>query len=536
MSAGTLELLVQAQGAAARRSGVADITELLGRIAASREPRAILYLRELLLDRRAAVREAASATIGTLLRDVRLPDMMWFDEQMRQGWLASASLRWQRWHRLTPFAMAFRLPPIHNDRSAVLLGITHSSGFVREACLRRAAKIGLVDALPFVVIRLRDWVPEVRAAATAAWRVLSRTAPVSDLVSLLSVFLRLRGLERGANLDAAFAELGERLSEHGGAGFLAGRRFGDPVARRYCFGALLAAGTPPTQLARDALEDPDPLVQQWALTEALDRMDGADPWPVLADATRIAGARVQTHALQLMWDRDPEPARPHLEHALLASATSVREFAVWALQQSGSVDVAEYYRTRIGAGLPRRQLAAAVLELGRLGGPQDVARVTELLCRGTAPTVHASALRALARLAPDEARPHYLTALRAPARRVAGAARDLLLADRDVLLCNELASIGRAAEFEHSRLYALTVVQRRCPKWFRLALLLELVLDRVEPYAGIARRGLGEWLIKANRNWIAPPPDEVARLERLVEQCEGELPAPLFQRLRFFLS
>ncbi len=536
MSAGTLGLLEQAHRAASRRSGAAEVTELLGQIAAFREPRAILYLRELLLDRRGSVREAASAAIGTLLREVELPDMIWFDEQMRQGWLAAASLRWPRWHSLTPFAMALRLPPIRNDRCALILGIMHASGFVREACLRRAAKIGLADALPLVVIRLRDWVPEVRAAATAAWRALSRTAPLADLAPLLSVFLRLRGLARAADLDAAYAELGARLSERGSEGLLIGRRLGDPVVRRHCFGALLAVGAPPARLARDALEDPDPLVQRWALTEALHRTDGADWWPVLADATRIAGARVQTHALQLMWNRDRERSRPHLEHALLASATSLREFAVWALRQSSSVDIAEYYRTHIDGGLPRRQLAAAVLELGRLGGPDDVARVTGLLRSETAPTVHAAALRALARLAPDEARPHYLIALRAPSRRVAGAARDLLLADRDVLLCGELASIGRGAEFEHSRLYALTVVQRRCLKWFRLALLLELVIDRVEPYAAIARRGIGEWLINANRNWIAPQAAEVARLARLIERCEGELPAPLRERLRFFLS
>lgn len=84
----TLRLLEEIHRSRSARFGSPEAASLVERAASCREPRAVLYLRELFLDRRRIWVDAASRSIMELLECLGAADMLWFDDLMRHGWLA----------------------------------------------------------------------------------------------------------------------------------------------------------------------------------------------------------------------------------------------------------------------------------------------------------------------------------------------------------------------------------------------------------------------------------------------------------------
>ena len=66
------------------------------------------------------------------------------------------------------------------------------SGYIREASLERCVQHGAVEALPYVVERLNDWVPNVRRAAQSAVLKLMPLASPPQLLGILPAVLQLR--------------------------------------------------------------------------------------------------------------------------------------------------------------------------------------------------------------------------------------------------------------------------------------------------------------------------------------------------------
>ena len=364
ISADTVRLLEDIERQRTRWLGPGDITPLTRQVAGAREPQAILYLRELLVDRRPAIANAAADAILSLIALIGPRDAVWFDELMRHGWLPRARLRMGNWFFMKPLELTARTAELRDSRPALLVNLSHPDGFVREATVR-AVRLGQPQgALLPIVIRLCDWIPQVRRAATECLQALLDRATTEETLKALALALRIERRSRTGEVEQARQRLLERL--HGAGGLEAGARWVDPAVRRCCLAELLRASSDPHGLARLALNDPDPLVQEWVFTGPLRSIGAQDRVRVLERAARVRRARTRGRALRALWDADPDRAEPVLRENLLAQATTVRELAIWILEKEGTLDAAEFYRDQVGR-VTGRALVSVLAELGRRG-------------------------------------------------------------------------------------------------------------------------------------------------------------------------
>jgi hypothetical protein len=72
----------------------------------------------------------------------------------------------------------------------------HSSGYVREAALRRCVELARPELLPLVVDRLNDWVPQIRDMARRALLTLLPFVSASQMLSALPDILQLHSVGR----------------------------------------------------------------------------------------------------------------------------------------------------------------------------------------------------------------------------------------------------------------------------------------------------------------------------------------------------
>lgn len=299
-----------------------------------------MYLRELLVDRRPAIAEAVADAILSLFALVGPRDAVWLDELMRHGWLPSSQLKLGEWGRLKPPELNARTAELSDSRAALFVNLSHPNGFIREATVE-AIRVGRPrGTLLFVLVRLRDWIPEVRSAAWECLQALLPRATDEEMLNALALALRLERGSRTTEVERGRQSLLDRLRRTGG--LEAGARWVDPVVRRCCLAELLHVGADPGGLAGLAWDDPDPLVQEWLFAGPLPVMGGEERMRVLEQATHVTRARVKSHALLELWHADPNRAHPVLRENLLAQAVTVRELAIWILEKDGSLDSAVF--------------------------------------------------------------------------------------------------------------------------------------------------------------------------------------------------
>lgn len=138
---------------------------LLRSIGNSKEPAAVIEMLPFVLSRRNDVAEAAATAIHKLILETTTQELAWLDEELRlrSSWSGDT---FYEWSKLSPE----QLPSFERFdlASVALLGMAsfHRSGFVREAAVRALERMTTGAELKFLILRLNDWVPNVRDGPT----------------------------------------------------------------------------------------------------------------------------------------------------------------------------------------------------------------------------------------------------------------------------------------------------------------------------------------------------------------------------------
>ncbi len=119
---------------------------------------AVPYAGWLLFGRRREVNQSAEQLLALLLQSLRSSELPALDDQMRGygPW-------WASWDRIEP-ADVRRLKQTASTWATLAVLSMHRSGYVREAALRRLAETNDGTELPYLFIRLNDWVAEIRVS------------------------------------------------------------------------------------------------------------------------------------------------------------------------------------------------------------------------------------------------------------------------------------------------------------------------------------------------------------------------------------
>ncbi|MEW2500869.1 HEAT repeat domain-containing protein [Amycolatopsis sp. NPDC047767] len=396
------------------------------------------------------------------------------------------------------------LPWRRRSRVQLVEAVCDADGYIREPGVGQLRSSRDPEALPLLLVRCVDWVPQVREIARAA--VLARfaqedLAPPLPLVVVLSrravddwvdehvLQPMLRSPEL---LDVALATPDLRT-----------RRIVHESAQR---AGLLSD----ERLASIAVHDHDDVIRTRVGRLLLDRDDPRFVLPLLDGGA----PKVRARALQLL---GVETARERLGE----SSSLVRSMAQALVLRAGG-DPAAYYRDALRSGAVTR---ATVAGLGETGTLDDVDLLRAQLA-DERPRVRVAAVRGLRRLLanPSDARAvRYGRELLAdPSPGVVREAAALLdgrlgPADRPHLL--DLAAPARPL---HVRRGAYTLL-RGVSRWSRLATDLWLLSLPGDPLAADARRDLDDWRRNGSSAFTRPSPDLAARIGELLTELEPHL-------------
>ncbi|MFE0645999.1 hypothetical protein ACFW2Y_31010 [Streptomyces sp. NPDC058877] len=284
------------------------------------------------------------------------------------AWATGRRFHWP-WDAPLPSLDLSRRAP---DGSALAVALCHPDGRVREAALRRAARLpppALHPLLPLVAIRCADWSATVREPARELLRTALPGVGAEAIAPLAAVVLRIsarrRGGAAGALLEALLRECPVSVLD---AVLASGDRASRRTAHRIAVERRLLS---PARLAATAAGDPDMVVQDVCANGVVAGVTPETGDELLGPLLGSKHPRVRAAGVTAL----RRAGRPDEATAFLTDRSGlVRACARYVLRQSGIDAVARYASLCSGATVP----PAAPLGLAECGTREDSALLWEL--------------------------------------------------------------------------------------------------------------------------------------------------------------
>ncbi|MEZ4296110.1 MAG: HEAT repeat domain-containing protein [Polyangiaceae bacterium] len=355
--------------------------------------------------------------VGAILYRSAPEDIAWLD---RRRWPVSswtterASLRDQLMRaELQPPDIS----PLDTFYVVAALTTMHPDGHLRERAVRLLDTRTDGREVPYLLLRVNDWVPQVRTVALLALHQRITQEYTQYFIDSLPLVVALRWRSSRPPRPAGRQDRGPLQLLSGGR-----RRPALPRAALRRAAAQLLARTPNTSLLLDAATSGDPLVAA-AGTRIL---IATFPPEALRDALPrlLRGpSTVRWLALKALCDTHPSDAAPHVQSAVLDPATSVRELARyrWKDVPLPPIDFPAFYR----AAIPQAKgpaLATAVRALAEVGTASDTPTFEPFLQHPSS-LVRAAAVHGIGRCGQRPAADLLVASMNDPSSRVAQEAR-----------------------------------------------------------------------------------------------------------------
>ena len=274
---------------------------------------------------------------------------------------------------------------------ALILGSFHPNGYYREACLGEMS--ACEGTLPYMVLRLNDWVEPVRLLAFRSAMDRLGDCPLKELFAAMMALDKVKasGRRDGGKLAEIEQIIGERL-EHGAADLEPESILTMEYAVRKCIYRYLMSGV---RLERQTVEmllarERHSFCQRLMISGLLAHYDC--PAQIVEGYMRHPSACVRRRAMEYQyavlgrsWDG--------IENMLLDASHTIRDMAAYILRKHSDVDIPAFYREHLSDGSP----VTAILGIGEQGDRSMADLITPFLSHEDGRVVK-SALEALGHL------------------------------------------------------------------------------------------------------------------------------------------
>jgi HEAT repeat protein len=403
----------------------------------------------------------------------------------------------------------------------------NANGYTREAAVRALAELRHPRAVPYLLLRFGDSVPQVRAAADQAFESLDPRQIAAVLIEnhlLVDHLLECKRVDLSAR-HTSILDLLRRPELRAAAE--AGLRVRWSKMRRFCFRLLANEAEGQERRFDQALIDPCPylrcdlarLMANHASPSALERLRG-----LICDPSN----QVKSIALRSLNPAQAQELRAELVELSLFEARPVRELARWHLKPLGELGLVEKARERIAAAEPAEIAPGWVASLGELGSAERDFETAEALRHHRRPRLRGAAVTAMSKLDAPRTLPSALEALEDPSSRVRLAALSVL---RNTSRCDwldEVKSLLRTGT-DCGRQAALLALNEGMA-WDSLAALLPVLLSEDPKLRGLAWVTLDRWQGAQRTNrWLRPRAQDLEAIAAIWPSVVS-LPAPDWMR------
>jgi HEAT repeat protein len=527
LSASTKELLYPLLGWSSlefRWRGELNTAAILKQVGDTGETLAIPMLLSFAMASDREVRAAARSAIRRLFEQMSIEQLPALDEALRQSW---AHL--EDWYGIKPAAI--RKFKTNSEDDLVLLALTsgHRDGFVRSEAIRALGEVQSATVIPFLLVRLVDWVEAVRRVADIALMEKLKPAYGATIVRCLGLLQRL---SENSRFRQAYSDwIVDLLKDPVCAVYVSdGLKSHDCYVRRQCY--PIAVGNPALsrkEVVGRAIQDVDVTVRKWVFAVGPGLLTAGEvDWIKLAVKDSYPPIRRKAYDALVANQATPE----ELSSFLFDRSVGIRRACQALFLDRFGIQPVERYRSAL-VGSNSRKTEVAARGLAETGSCEDACRLLRLLAHRSA-RVRRAAVYGLSKLKAENLQEALLDVITADTRSVVGEAALVLLQRRTT----SSESIWIAARKNPQEEVLLTVLRqmKSAGKWAQLKLYLEAAATGNIKLAECAVERMMMWEQQYNKTFVQPSASEASVLLDLLRKVESRVSHDLRKRLNFILT
>ncbi|WP_444996274.1 HEAT repeat domain-containing protein [Aliikangiella sp. IMCC44359] len=461
------------------------------------------------------VREIASHKIHKLFLSVEDKDLNWLDVDLRRSYYYRPDLSSRRnWYELEVVTVDTLEFPKEELSSVLSILTCHSSGFVREAALKRLALVDAKSAIRMLFVRVNDWVKPIGLSATKTLIKLIEQQDENSVVDCLELLEQLR-LRSRQDHQELISTIEKRLTSPEGVSALLraveGSRF---CIARTAFSIAARVADKKEELLKLGLVNKDAVIRSMSLKAACEYLKGGELVVYLIEVSRDKLSLLQKKATYKLLDIDPKLARKPLIEFLKSENAQIRHFARFYLKREEDFDFASFYRDRLDE-TNTSKLTGIILGLSETGSENDWKSLEDFQTHSR-PKVKAAVIRARGALVKDSHQ--WLIDI-----LLNGCAAEVKAASEVLIVLNEYKSEELENLHEDffdgvtGRAIRRLVVKR--DYWRYIELLLKAIIKSGDHDFELYSSQVGSWLSKYGwKQWYVKPKGGV--LLRVIELIE----------------
>lgn len=467
-------------------------------------------------------KELAAEALSNVLKNLEADEIIQIYERMRQ----TTSMEWAiNWHSLNINSFFTKDMSMEQYRAVLIFSSFNPNGFIREQATMLIANYD--TTLGYIILRLNDWVLEVREAAAEAFNDRMELLADGELLGALPYIEKLKYGGRGnhsAQIDSFFKELSSSKSEQD---LLAGLRSSNDKLRRLCIFALFTPANPNVNMAFLIIKEEKNPFLKFLLFKNLKQL-GEDMEAISRMFLQEKYALSRRLALQYLWEADVDDILEIIRRALLDKDMGVRRWAyLFMKDRNPDFNFSLFYKEHLAT-----HPVASLYELGQTNRVDNIESIKPYLYDERS-VVTCAAIWSLMRL--DEQQYSKITVeLLADSRSAVVKLAQQLIVKYDICNYARVLEIFWETPYDFSQrkcLYLLT----QAPKWQRIYYLLEALACKKENVRFIVIQYIENWLANFNKSFVEPSDEQKANLRRLLAENEAVLPTNMKKELHFIL-
>ncbi|MBL0320397.1 MAG: hypothetical protein IPP74_14075 [Alphaproteobacteria bacterium] len=267
------------------------------------------------------------------------------------------------------------------------------NGYIREEALHYLQNFPVREAIPYILLRLNDWVVQVRHKANAVLAQILPLISVTDLIKYYDTIERLEKTKHAQLTDIHSKILNQLQDSHNKKALLDIMKNMSFKERFFCWKALSIEMPNDDQLLNIAIADPAPEIRQWVIGHLLTNPDFRKRIKILISDKAI---RVRYSAIVAIPSEDFEKFRECYEAAIFDTSKSIRDYARFILRSHGYDHFINQYRNQLSL-LPEKLNIGAIAGLTETGVQEDIPKMKGFFGSNN-PRIRALALSGLCRL------------------------------------------------------------------------------------------------------------------------------------------
>ncbi len=499
-----------------------DALKTIAEIAAQDDATAILPLSHFLTDESPLVRRTAADAIGHLMALCRPEQLVELEGLVRHYWGGYSYPKWVQFGRQD----VDKLPTPRTTQAAALgLASFHWNGRIRERAVQLLDSITDGSEVPFLLIRLNDWVDAVREPARLAVTRRLHGSKLEAFIANIALVVRLleqHRVDHGQIVQAVMQSL--VTPEHEDALTDMVQSDNRDVRRSVFHAAIQLSGGHRIRLVTTCVQSTDPVIRLscvrlatsvFALEELAAFLRQLENDPFMPVRREVLRARVECLL---------EESESSIQAALFDRSPAIRELARYHLRKRGQQEGAEIYRNAIRNGY---RIDRAIAGIGDTGNVSDTELVLPFL-QSSLTRIRLAAVIAIGRLGASTHVEPLFERLTDECPKVALAAANTLTGCSAAIGMERLWTLYCTHQEAHMRMAAVRLLDG-LGSWDKLPHMIRAAADSDER---IAERAMFSASRVCARVYTRRSEQQQMAIDESLREMAGRLPASFESLLR----